>query len=142
VVAVAGVLFAGIYARRDFDSSPGDAVLVLFVVPIALWAIAEVFDASTHERPYKQTRPPEATLDELNRLSGTHFDPRVLEDVLRLAHAALVEPARRPGLLVPAQVRRSGRPTPGPNGGRQAADFPPPARAGRNGGWHARPQPA
>jgi hypothetical protein len=45
VVAVAGVLFAGIYARRDFDSSPGDAVLVLFVVPIALWAIADVFDA-------------------------------------------------------------------------------------------------
>ncbi len=41
-------------------------------------AIADVFDALTHERPYKEAWPVEKAVDEIRRLSGTHFDPMVV----------------------------------------------------------------
>lgn len=38
-------------------------------------AVSDVFDALTSERPYKRAWPVEQALDEIRRLSGTHFDP-------------------------------------------------------------------
>lgn len=48
-------------------------------------AIADVFDALTSERPYKKSWPIEEAVAEINRQSGTHFDPKlvaVFNDVL------------------------------------------------------------
>jgi putative two-component system response regulator len=42
-------------------------------------AVADVFDALTHERPYKPAWSVGAALDEVDRLAGRQFDPRVVE---------------------------------------------------------------
>lgn len=42
-------------------------------------AVSDVFDALTSERPYKRAWPIEQAIDEIDRLSGSHFDPRLVE---------------------------------------------------------------
>jgi putative two-component system response regulator len=42
-------------------------------------AIADVFDALSSARPYKQAWPFEKTIEEIKRLKGTHFDPKLVE---------------------------------------------------------------
>ncbi len=54
-------------------------------------AIADVFDALTHARPYRPAWTIEATLAEIARLRGTHFDPWLTDLFLSLEdHSALV----------------------------------------------------
>lgn len=47
-------------------------------------AIADVYDALISERPYKEAWNPEAAVAEIERLSGTHFDPDVVEAFLKV----------------------------------------------------------
>ena len=42
-------------------------------------AVADVFDALTHERPYKQAWTVADSVLEMRRLSGRQFDPAVVE---------------------------------------------------------------
>ena len=50
-------------------------------IPISgrIVAIADVFDAITSKRPYKDPYPPEVALDILKKERGGHFDPEVLD---------------------------------------------------------------
>lgn len=53
-------------------------------------ALADVFDALTHDRPYKHAWPLERALAKIRSLSGHQFDPRVVEAFDRLyTHAPL-----------------------------------------------------
>ena len=49
---------------------------------IPLWgrivAVADVFDALTHDRPYKRAWTSYRAIEEIERQSGRHFDPRVV----------------------------------------------------------------
>ncbi len=45
-------------------------------------AIADVFDALTSKRPYKEAWTVEDSLEEIKRGSGSHFDPKVVEAFL------------------------------------------------------------
>ena len=45
-------------------------------------AIADVFDALTHDRPYKKAWPLEAAIAEMKRQSGIQFDPSLMETFL------------------------------------------------------------
>ena len=45
-------------------------------------AIADVFDALTSKRPYKEAWTVEDSLEEIKRGSGSHFDPKVVESFL------------------------------------------------------------
>jgi putative two-component system response regulator len=47
-------------------------------------AVVDVFDALTHDRPYKAAWSAEAALAEIARQSGRQFDPRVVEEFLHL----------------------------------------------------------
>jgi putative two-component system response regulator len=53
-------------------------------IPIAgrIVAVADVFDALTHARPYKEAWSPAAAISEMVDQSARHFDPRVLEAFL------------------------------------------------------------
>ena len=55
-------------------------------IPIAgrIVAIADAYDALTHDRPYRQARSEEEALDELRRESGHHFDPKVVDAFLQV----------------------------------------------------------
>ncbi len=53
-------------------------------------AVADVFDALTHERPYKKAWPVSEAVAEIERQSGRHFDPEIVKTFLQLAHDALI----------------------------------------------------
>jgi len=66
-------------------------------IPLAsrIAALADVFDALTHKRPYKEAWPLDLAIDEIARLKGRQFDPQltdyflVLVEKLRAEHADL-----------------------------------------------------
>lgn len=47
-------------------------------------AVVDLFDALVHERLYKQAWPVEMAIEEIRRVSGTQFDPRVVDAFLRV----------------------------------------------------------
>jgi putative two-component system response regulator len=55
-------------------------------IPLAarITALADVFDALTHRRPYKDPWPIDRALDEIASLKGTHFDPELTDLFLAL----------------------------------------------------------
>jgi len=58
-------------------------------------AVADVFDALTHDRPYKTAWPVEMAVEEIVRLGGRKFDPDVVRSFERLDHEQLLAPAPR-----------------------------------------------
>ncbi len=64
-------------------------------IPLAarILAVADVFDALTHERPYKNAWPVEDAVAEIARQSGAQFDPKVVEAFLRLCPLAILKAA-------------------------------------------------
>jgi putative two-component system response regulator len=55
-------------------------------------AVADVFDAVTHDRPYKVARSVREAVAEVRAAAGTQFDPAVVEAFLRLDHETLLAP--------------------------------------------------
>jgi putative two-component system response regulator len=55
-----------------------------------LVAVADVFDALTHDRPYKAAWPVERAVEEIRNQSGRQFDPEVIDVFLHLPEDALV----------------------------------------------------
>ena len=53
-------------------------------------AVADVFDALTHERPYKSAWTIGEALDEIESQSGRHFDPHIVTAFRELPHETLV----------------------------------------------------
>ena len=55
-------------------------------IPLAarIVTVADVFDASTHERPYKSAWTMEAVLEEMKTLSGKVFDPKILNTFIHI----------------------------------------------------------
>jgi putative two-component system response regulator len=68
-------------------------------IPIAgrIVAVADVFDALTHERPYKEAWSVDQAVETVLEESGGAFDPSVVEAFCRLDHDALLSPAPAPG---------------------------------------------
>ena len=66
-------------------------------IPLAgrLAAIADVFDALTHARPYKEPWPVEEALLELEHQQGRQFDPQLVTLFVRLQREGLLAPAQR-----------------------------------------------
>jgi putative two-component system response regulator len=61
-------------------------------IPMAarIVAVADVFDALTHERPYKRAWPVEQAVGEILSQAGRQFDPGVVEAFSTLDHATLL----------------------------------------------------
>jgi PAS domain S-box-containing protein len=110
VLQMAAVIAATHHERFDGTGYPkglaGDAIpLVGRIV-----AVADVFDALTHDRPYKKATPEDGAIAEIRRVAGSQLDPRVVEVFLarlgdlastehhkRAAHAASARRAARTG---------------------------------------------
>jgi HD-GYP domain-containing protein (c-di-GMP phosphodiesterase class II) len=50
-------------------------------IPLAarIFAVVDVYDALSSDRPYREAWSKEKTLNYILELSGSHFDPRVVE---------------------------------------------------------------
>ncbi|MFN2557271.1 MAG: HD-GYP domain-containing protein [Nitriliruptorales bacterium] len=61
-------------------------------LPSRIIAVIDVFDALTHERPYKPAWPVEQALEEIERGIGRQFDPEVATTFLQLAREGTLTP--------------------------------------------------
>ncbi len=70
--------------HERFDGSGYPNGLIGEEIPIEgrIVSVADVFDALTHERPYKEAWPLEKALEEIERARGTQFDPQVVDAFL------------------------------------------------------------
>jgi putative two-component system response regulator len=75
-------------------------------IPLAgrIVAVADVFDALTHERPYKQAWPLEDAVTEILAQAGRQFDPKVVDAFARLNHASLNAPVEDGSSLIEAEA--------------------------------------
>jgi HD-GYP domain-containing protein (c-di-GMP phosphodiesterase class II) len=55
-------------------------------LPARLFAIVDVWDALTRERPYRQAWSKEKALAHIRKQAGKHFDPHVVEIFLNILH--------------------------------------------------------
>jgi putative two-component system response regulator len=67
-----------------------------------LVAVADVFDALVHRRPYKQPWPIDEAVAEVLSQSSRHFDPAIVEQFAKLDHHTLVAPGETPRQLTGA----------------------------------------
>jgi putative two-component system response regulator len=126
VLQMASVIAAAHHERWDGTGYP--AGLAGEDIPLAarVVAVADVFDALTHDRPYKSLWPVEQAISEIQQGAGTQFDPRVVDAFLEtLAHADLPEqtgaPRRRESLFrAPERRRGSSASQPPPRPARQS----------------------
>jgi putative two-component system response regulator len=73
-------------------------------LPGRIAAVADVFDALTHERPYKPAWPVGEAVKEIARGSGTHFDPEIVDVFMELNHPYLLAPIGDAGDIPSAWV--------------------------------------
>ncbi len=115
VVAMAAVIAASHHEHWDGMGYPlglgGEAI------PLAgrIVAVADVYDALTHDRPYKDAWPRESALAEIARGAGSQFDPRVVAAFLAIRHDTAAPspatPSENPG--APSNAPRARARTPG-----------------------------
>jgi putative two-component system response regulator len=77
-------------------------------LPGRIVSVADVFDALTHRRPYKEAWPVPAAVSEILSETGTKFDPLVIEAFGKLDHASLVQPVKNGSeavVVVEAELR-------------------------------------
>ncbi len=66
------------HEKWDGSGYPDGLVGEDIPLPARIVAVADVFDALTNARPYKESWPVEKALEELKRNSGSHFDPYLI----------------------------------------------------------------
>ncbi len=78
------------HERWDGSGYPAGLKGEAIPLPARIVALADVFDALTHTRPYKEAGPVDVAVSEIHRLSGRAFDPAIVAafdtlDPIRLA---------------------------------------------------------
>lgn len=68
----------------DGTGYPGNLSGTAIPLAARITALADVFDALTHKRPYKVAWPIDAAVDQIARLKGTQFDPQLSDHFLVL----------------------------------------------------------
>jgi putative nucleotidyltransferase with HDIG domain len=72
------------HERWDGSGYPDGLVEQGIPLEARIVAVADFFDALTHERPYRDAWTLSKTLDTINDASGSHFDPVVVEALGRI----------------------------------------------------------
>ena len=82
--------------QERFDGTGYPGGLAGEAVPLGarIFAIADTYDAITSDRPYRKKQTPEAAREEIQRCSGTQFDPRCVGAFLTVTIPELEELAR------------------------------------------------
>ncbi len=90
VIRLARVIALSHHERWDGAGYPNGLSREAIPRPARIVAVADVFDALSHERPYKEAWPREQVLAEFVAQCGRHFDPAVVEALLHLEARGLL----------------------------------------------------
>lgn len=82
VVQMAAVVAGSHHERYDGTGYPLGSSGEVIPIEGRIAAIADVFDALTHSRPYRRAFPLGHVLDMMRKESGKHFDPALLDKFL------------------------------------------------------------
>jgi putative two-component system response regulator len=97
------------HERWDGQGYPNALSATQIPPPGRIAAVADVFDALTHARPYKAAQSVDEAVAEISNESGQHFDPDLVEAFLRLDHPTLLDRVKdwqpRGGVDRPARTR-------------------------------------
>ena len=79
----------GLYHHEKWDGSGYPQGLKGEQIPLAarIFAIADVWDALRSDRPYRRVWPEEQARSYIESQPGKHFDPKVVETLLRMLDA-------------------------------------------------------
>jgi putative two-component system response regulator len=83
------------HERWDGHGYPHGLAREEIPLPARIAAVADVFDALTHERPYKQAWEIRNAVAEVFDHGGSQFDPAVVDAFARLDHETLLTAAKR-----------------------------------------------
>jgi putative two-component system response regulator len=99
-----------LYHHERWDGSGYLHGLARDNIPVSarITAVADVFDALTHSRPYKEAWPIEAAAAEISAQRGRQFDPVVVDAFAQLDHQDLASPRE----LATEETGRLQTPTP------------------------------
>ncbi|MDX1932439.1 MAG: response regulator [Capsulimonadales bacterium] len=90
MIRMAYRIAASHHERWDGTGYPLGLVGEAIPIEARILAVADVFDALTHARPYKPAWPVAEAVAEIARQSGRQFDPKVVAVFLELPHETLV----------------------------------------------------
>ena len=90
VVRVAERIAGSHHERWDGRGYPNQLADEAIPIEGRILTVADVFDALTHERPYKKAWPVAEAVAEIKRQSGHQFDPDIVEAFLHLPHNDLL----------------------------------------------------
>jgi len=76
-------------------------------LPARIVAVADAFDALTHERPYKAAWPTAAAMAEIRRQRNRYYDPRVVDALEKLISSDQVDCAMVDCTIVNEQISRA-----------------------------------
>jgi len=88
--------------HEKFDGSGYPKGLKGEQIPIGarIFAVVDVFDALTTDRPYRVASSYRSAADSLSSGRGTHFDPDVVDAFLKIPYRDLAETAARNGVVL------------------------------------------
>lgn len=72
------------HERWDGTGYPEGLAGEAIPLPARVVALADVFDALTHPRPYRDAFTIDAAIDEISKASGSQFEPRLVEPFIKL----------------------------------------------------------
>ncbi|MBI3926319.1 MAG: GAF domain-containing protein [Armatimonadetes bacterium] len=89
-----------LYHHERYDGSGYPFQLKGSAIPVGATVIgmAVYYDALTHERPHRPALSPTEAIEAMRRLSGSQFDPRLLDPFLHTIEQELLAPGKNPKL--------------------------------------------
>jgi len=104
VLRAAETIARGHHERWDGGGYPSGLVEDENPLPARIVAVADVFDALTHNRPYKEAWPIEQAVEEIRSQRGRQFDPQVVDAFLQLNASRLAFDNGRTPLALVASI--------------------------------------
>lgn len=93
ILRLAGVIAEAHHEKWDGSGYPSGLKGEAIPLEARIVALADFYDALTHERPYKRAWTPQETMDEIVKQSGLHFDPALVRAFVQLyEEGKLVKP--------------------------------------------------
>ncbi len=84
ILQLARVIALSHHEKWDGSGYPEGLAGEAIPIEARIVALADFYDALTHERPYKRAWTPQETLEEIVRQRGVHFDPQIVDTFVEL----------------------------------------------------------